>query len=44
MVTYAGIAAGTPVVYHIEDAHTYKWREATKDERARIRAWLRRFI
>jgi hypothetical protein len=44
MVTYAGIAAGTPVVYSVEDAHTYRWREPSKGERARIRAWLRRFI
>jgi hypothetical protein len=34
----------TPVVYRVEDARTSEWREATGDERARIRAWLRRFI
>jgi hypothetical protein len=34
----------TPVIYRVEDAHTYEWREPTKDERARVRAWLRRFI
>jgi hypothetical protein len=34
----------TPVVYRVEDGHTYKWREPTKGERARIRAWLGRFI
>jgi hypothetical protein len=33
----------TPVVYRVEDTHTYKWREAAKGERARIRAWLGRF-
>jgi hypothetical protein len=33
-----------PVAYRVEDAHTYEWREATGEERARIRAWLRRFI
>jgi hypothetical protein len=33
----------TPVIYRVEDAHTYKWRKATKDERARVRAWLARF-
>jgi hypothetical protein len=33
----------TPVVYRVEDAHTYEWREPTKGERARVRAWLRRF-
>jgi hypothetical protein len=43
MVTYAGIAAGTPVVYRVEDAHTYQWRKPSKGERARVRAWLRRF-
>ena len=32
------------VVYRVKDAHTYEWREPTRDERARIRAWLRRFI
>jgi hypothetical protein len=34
----------TPVVYRVEDDRTYEWREPTKDERARVRAWLRRFI
>jgi hypothetical protein len=33
-----------PVAYRVEDGHTYEWREATGEERARIRAWLRRFI
>jgi hypothetical protein len=28
----------------VEDADTAEWREPTEDERARIRAWLRRFI
>jgi hypothetical protein len=44
MVTYAGIAAGTPVIYRVEDADTCEWRKATKGERARVRAWLGRFI
>jgi hypothetical protein len=34
----------TPVVYRVEDADSDEWRRATADERARIRAWLRRFI
>ncbi|MEO6056370.1 MAG: hypothetical protein ABIQ49_05980 [Gemmatimonadales bacterium] len=33
----------TPVIYRVEDAHTCEWREATKGERARVRAWLGRF-
>jgi hypothetical protein len=31
-------------VYRVEDARIYQWREPTNDERARIRAWLRRLI
>lgn len=31
-------------VYRVEDADTYEWRQATGEERVRIRAWLRRFI
>lgn len=34
----------TPVVYYVEDAHTYEWREPSKGERARVRAWLRCFV
>jgi hypothetical protein len=34
----------TPVVYRVEEARTSEWRKATRDERARVRAWLRRFI
>jgi hypothetical protein len=33
----------TPVVYRVEDAHTYKWREPTEAERLRVRAWHWRF-
>jgi hypothetical protein len=33
----------TPVVFRVEDA-AGRWREPTKRERTRIRAWLRRFI
>jgi hypothetical protein len=33
-----------PVLYRVEDAHTGRLREATSQERVRIRAWLRRFI
>jgi hypothetical protein len=33
-----------PVAYRVEDAYTYECREATGEERARIRAWLLRFV